>query len=247
MPGGNLRRAAKRNGCIRRLFIICSPSLFFNEYPPEAERSAIFTQVWSQEGERPDFLYAWAEYYLQPNTVGQHYAWVDHCLKAVICRSRGGLSANEKDEEFASNDKTKHFCGRQEEPAILKVVITHALHVCSQYSFGLPLRMDRMHRTQFDHARLDLLPTYNLITHVLTICHVKRMQSTVLEQKRFGLRSLSLAFRNLWLLLVVLQSTFGRKIGCFVCSQEVQKLNEGNKSGLQYCFGFCLLQTLSSK
>ena len=186
---------------------------------------------------------------LKPNTVGQHYAWVNHCLKAVICRSRGGLSANEKDEEFPSNDKTKHFCGRQEEPAILKVVITHALHVCSQYSFGLPLkvRMDRMHRTQFDHARLDLLPTCNLITHVLTICHVKRMQSTVLEQKRFGLRLLSRAFRNLWLLLVVFQSAFGRKICCFVCSQEVQKLSEGNKSGLQYCFGFCLLQTLSSK
>ena len=65
---------------------------------------------------------------------------------AVICRSRGGLSANEKDEKFASNDETKHFCGRQEEPAILKAVITHASHVCSQYLFGLPLRMYRMHR-----------------------------------------------------------------------------------------------------
>ena len=37
----------------------------------------------------------------------------------------------------------------------LQVVITHASHVCSQHSFGL--RMNGMHRTQFDHALLDLL------------------------------------------------------------------------------------------
>ena len=40
----------------------------------------------------------------------------------------------------------------------LQVVITHASRVCSQHSFGLPLRMNGMHRMQFDHARLDLLP-----------------------------------------------------------------------------------------
>ena len=39
----------------------------------------------------------------------------------------------------------------------LQVVITHASHVCSQHSFGLPLRMYGMHRTHFDHARLDVL------------------------------------------------------------------------------------------
>ena len=39
----------------------------------------------------------------------------------------------------------------------LQVVITHASHVCSQHSFRLPLRMYGMHRTHFDHARLDLL------------------------------------------------------------------------------------------
>ena len=37
----------------------------------------------------------------------------------------------------------------------LKVVITHASHVCSQHSFGLPLRMNGMHRTLFDHACFD--------------------------------------------------------------------------------------------
>ena len=39
-----------------------------------------------------------------------------------------------------------------------QVVFTHASHVCSQHSFGLPLRMYGMYRTHFDHARLDLLP-----------------------------------------------------------------------------------------
>ena len=39
-----------------------------------------------------------------------------------------------------------------------QVFITHALHLCSQHSFGLPLRMYGMHRTHFDHVRLDLLP-----------------------------------------------------------------------------------------
>ena len=39
----------------------------------------------------------------------------------------------------------------------LQVVITHASHVCSQHSFGLPLRTNGMHITQFDHARLDLV------------------------------------------------------------------------------------------
>ena len=48
-------------------FIIRSPTLFFfNEYPREAKRSTIFTQERSQEGEKQGFLYAYAEYYLQP-------------------------------------------------------------------------------------------------------------------------------------------------------------------------------------
>ena len=39
----------------------------------------------------------------------------------------------------------------------LQIVIMHALHACSLYSFGLPLRMNGMHRMQFDHVRLDFL------------------------------------------------------------------------------------------
>ena len=46
--------------------------------------------------------------------------------------------------------------------------------------------------------------TRNRLTRVLTICHVKLTQSTSLEQKRFDLRSLSPALRNLWLLLVLI-------------------------------------------
>ena len=39
----------------------------------------------------------------------------------------------------------------------LKDVIMQESHVCNQHSFGLLLRMNGMHRTHFDHARLDLL------------------------------------------------------------------------------------------
>ena len=82
---------------------------------------------------------------------------------------------------------------------ILQVFITHASNVCSQHSFGPPLWMNGMHIMQFDHTRLDLSTTHNLITHVLTICHIKLMQRTALEQKRFDLLTLSPTLHNLWL------------------------------------------------
>ena len=47
----------------------------------------------------------------------------------------------------------------------------------------------------------------NLITCVLTICHVKPRRSTASEQKRLDLRPLSPALRNLWLLLFTSPST----------------------------------------
>ena len=77
-------------------FIIWSPRLFFNEYSQAEKQSAIFMQEWSKEGEKHGFFYAWAEYYLQPNTVGWDCAWADHYLWAVICRTCGGPSTNEK-------------------------------------------------------------------------------------------------------------------------------------------------------
>ena len=43
-----------------------------------AKKSAIFTQERLQEGEKRGFIYAWAEYYLQPNTVRRHCTWADH-------------------------------------------------------------------------------------------------------------------------------------------------------------------------
>ena len=80
-------------------------------------------------------------------------------------------------------------------------------------SFVLSLRMNGMHSMQFDHAPLDLLSAHNLITVVLTVCHVKLTQRTAMEQKRkkkcliVGYRSLSLALCNLWLLLVCISLT----------------------------------------
>ena len=53
--------------------------------------------------------------------------------------------------------------------------------------------------------------TRNLLTRVLTICHVKLTQSTALEQKRFDLRLLSPALRNLWLLGSLSNSVFERR------------------------------------
>ena len=91
----------------------------------------------------------------------------------------------------------------------LQVVITHASHVRSQQSFELPLKMNGMHRTQFGQARFGLSTPGNLIKRVLTVktsaCQVKlrqSSQSTVLEQKRLDLRSLSPTLPNLWLLRV---------------------------------------------
>ena len=108
----------------------------------------------------------------------------------------------------------------------LQVFITQALNVCSQHSFGLPLRMNGMYKTQFDHARLwTLVPlviwsglfwlsvTWNLRKAQRAIRRFffffskqkgkkdTRLQVTLL-QKRLDFRSLSPALHNLWLLLV---------------------------------------------
>ena len=51
----------------------------------------------------------------------------------------------------------------------LQVVIPHASHVCSQHLFGLPLKMNGMHKTQYDHARFDVLPlvlSYSCFDHL---------------------------------------------------------------------------------
>jgi len=48
--------------------------------------------------------YAWVEYYLQQNTY----------LQAVICRSHGELSANEKEGKNTSNDNDEYILGGYE-------------------------------------------------------------------------------------------------------------------------------------
>ena len=54
-----------------------------------------------------------------------------------------------------------------------------------------------MHRTQFDHARLDISITRKLITFVMKICHVKVTQTTATEEKRLDFRTLSSAEASL--------------------------------------------------
>ena len=73
----------------------------------------------------------------------------------------------------------------------LQVVITHASHVCSQHSFGL--RMNGIHRTQLDHALLDLLSLEIWSREFDHACFDR------LSPETFDLRSLSPALRNLWL------------------------------------------------
>ena len=77
-------------------------------------------------------------------------------------------------------------------------------------SFVLPLRMNGMHSMQFDPAPLDLLSAHNLITVVLTVCHLHKAQRWSKSVKKcliVGYRSLSLALCDLWLLLVCISLT----------------------------------------
>ena len=47
----------------------------------------------------------------------------------------------------------------------LQGALTYVWHVCSQHSFGLPLRMNGMQRTQPDHVRFDLLSRETCAKH----------------------------------------------------------------------------------
>ena len=81
-------------------------------------------------------------------------------------------------------------CGQQEEPAILisRLLRMRCMYsVCGQHLFGLPLRMNGMHKTQFDHAFRPSSPR-----NVIRACFDHLLsetweQSTVLEQKRLDL------------------------------------------------------------
>ena len=80
--------------------------------------------------------------------------------------------------------------------AHFQVAITHALHVCSQYSFRLPLKMYGMYRTHFDHARLDFLSLviWSRVFWPSVTWNLRKAQ-------RWSKSALTFALRNLWLLL----------------------------------------------
>ena len=91
-------------------FIIRSPSLFFNYLRSDLP----FSHAKAIAGRRKAwFLLGKSRIFFapkhKPNTIGRHCAWADNYLKAVICRSRVRLSANEKEEKFAFNDKIIHL------------------------------------------------------------------------------------------------------------------------------------------
>ena len=89
-------------------FIIRSPSLFFNEYLREAKSSTISTQERSQEGEKRCRILFVAKHSWTTLRMTSRPLLGSSLREAVIFKSRGGLSANEKKEKFASNDNL--FC-----------------------------------------------------------------------------------------------------------------------------------------
>ena len=95
------------------------------------------------------------------------------------------------------DDKVWVIAGDKRSPQSLSPGCYYECVACiSQHSFWIPLRMNGMYKTQFDHARFDPLSLV-IWSRVLW-----PSQSTALEQKRLDLRSLSPALPNLWLLLV---------------------------------------------
>ena len=85
-------------------FIIRSPSLFFNG----AKRSAFFTQERSQEGENHGFVYACAEYYLQP------HSWTTFLISRPLfvgsyLQVTWWVFGQWKGKKFASNDTSSFY------------------------------------------------------------------------------------------------------------------------------------------
>ena len=98
-------------------------------------------------------------------------------------------------------------CGRQEEPVILisrLLLCIRRMYVAS-IRFGLPLRMNGMHKTQFDHARFDLLPlvTWSRVSWPSVTRNLRKAQRWNNGKTHSDFRSLSpvLVLLNLWLLV----------------------------------------------
>ena len=92
-------------------FILRSPSLFCNE----AKQSAIifFTHERSQEGGKRGFVYAWPEYYLQPNTKAK-YSWTTLRMSRPLfvgsyLQVTWWTFGQWKEGKFASNDNNLYF------------------------------------------------------------------------------------------------------------------------------------------
>ena len=90
----------------------------------------------------------------------------------------------------------------------LQIVITHASHICCQHSFEFPLRMNGMHGKQFDHEHLAFYHSQSdhACFDYLSRKFYAKHTSTAMQQKRFDLRSLLPALRNLCLFLVVIKN-----------------------------------------
>ena len=56
---------------------------------------------------------AWAEYICSKNWFRRYYAWADHYLQTVICRSRSGLPANENGGKIHRMIITLICCARR--------------------------------------------------------------------------------------------------------------------------------------
>ena len=71
---------------------------------------------------------------------------------------------------------------------IYKLLLCMASHVCSQHSFGLPPRMNGMHRTQFDHARLDFfsLVIWSRVFWLSVTCNFRKAQRCRPHSVTFG-------------------------------------------------------------
>ena len=141
------------------------------------------------------------------------------------------------------------YCRRQEETAIL--ISTHALHVCTQHSFGLPLRMNGCSES-------------NLILHVWTFYHslyddacfdhlsLETYTKHSIRVKAFWLLIVSPALCNLWLLLVCVPVflSFSTQETYFVAFLVVPYFTlyvfshfffwVSNEETLTVCFPFCL-------
>ena len=87
----------------------------------------------------------------------------------------------------------------------------------NQHSFGLPLRKNGIHRKQLYQARLDLL---SLVTCSRVFWRSDLSRKTYTKHsngtKRFDIRSLSPALRNLWLLLVYIKKLDRRTLNSYI-------------------------------